>query len=141
MKKAGLIVAAGVAAGLMLSGAAQAADKKVIAWVPNGASDFWKLAEAGMHKAQKELPDVELKWVYPERADAAIQQRLIDDLVAAGAGAIAVSPLNPKTQTEAFNKVAGQVPLFTFDSDAGDSKRTFYIGSSNTELGKNAGHL
>jgi ribose transport system substrate-binding protein len=94
-----------------------------------------------MRKAQKELPDVELVWKYPERADAAIQQRLMEDLVAAGADAVAVSPLNPKSQVEAFNKIAAQVPLFTFDSDAADSNRVFYIGSSNTELGKNAGEI
>src|SRR5471032_2310214 len=144
MKHAGLIAAVGAAlglAGFALSGAAFAADKKVIVWVPNGASDFWKLAEAGMAKAQKELPNFDLQWKYPERADAAIQQRLMEDMVAAGAAAIAVSPVNPKSQTEAFNKIAGQVPLFTFDSDASASKRSFYIGSSNTDLGKNAGEI
>ena len=137
MKYASVIAAVG----LMLTGAAEAADKKVIVWVPNGASDFWKLAEAGMHKAQKELPNFDLQWKYPERADAAIQQRLMEDLVAAGAAAVAVSPLNPKTQAEAFNKIGSQVPLFTFDSDAADAKRVFYIGSSNVDLGKNAGEL
>jgi ribose transport system substrate-binding protein len=94
-----------------------------------------------MHKAQKELPNFDLQWKYPERADAAIQQRLMEDLVAAGVAAIAVSPLNPKTQAEAFNKIASQVPLFTFDSDAADAKRVFYIGSSNVDLGENAGEL
>src|SRR5215218_2453539 len=137
MKYASVIAAVG----LMLTGAAEAADKKVIVWVPNGASDFWKLAEAGMHKAQKELPNFDLQWKYPERADAAIQQRLMEDLVAAGAAAVAVSPLNPKTQVEAFNKIGSQVPLFTFDRDAADAKRIFYIGSSNVDLGKNAGEL
>jgi ribose transport system substrate-binding protein len=141
MKYASSILAASAALCMMLSSSAGAADKKVIVWVPNGASDFWKLAEAGMHKAQAELPDFDLEWKYPERADAAIQQRLIEDLVAAGADAVAVSPLNPKTQTEAFNKIGAQVPLFTFDSDAADSKRVFYIGSSNIDLGKDAGEI
>lgn len=133
--------AAIAAVSMMLVGPASAADKKIIAWVPNGASDFWKLAEAGMAKAQKELPDFDLQWKYPERADAAIQQRLMEDLIAAGVSALAVSPLNPKTQTEAFNAMAAKVPLVAFDSDAADSKRSFYIGSSNTELGKNAGEI
>jgi len=141
MKKSWLVAAASLAVGMLITNSAGAAEKKVIAWVPNGASDFWKLAEAGMAKAQKELPDVELQWKYPERADAAIQQRLMEDLVAAGVSAVAVSPVNPKSQTEAFNKIAEQVPLFTFDSDATQSKRAFYIGSSNTELGKNAGEI
>ena len=108
MKKTWFVAAASVAVGLMLANGAVAADKKIIAWVPNGASDFWKLAEAGMAKAQKELPDFDLQWKYPERADAAIQQRLMEDLVAAGAAAVAVSPLNPKTQTDAFNKIGAQ---------------------------------
>ena len=135
------LAVAGAALALMLASPAIAQDKKSIVWVPNGASDFWKLAEAGMRKAQTELPDIDLQWVYPERADAAIQQRLMEDLVAAGADAVAVSPLNPKSQTDAFNNIGSQVPLFTFDSDAADSKRVFYIGSSNLELGKNAGDL
>ena len=135
------IAAAAAAVSTMLAGSAQAAEKKVIAWVPNGASDFWKLAEAGMAKAQKELPNVTLEWKYPERADAAIQQRLMEDLIAGGVSAIAVSPLDPKTQTEAFNAMSAKVPLVAFDSDAAASKRSFYIGSSNTELGKNAGEI
>ena len=65
----------------------------------------------------------------------------MDDLVAAGADAIMVSAVDPKSSTEALNRVAAQVPLFTTDSDAPNSKRIAYIGSSNTELGKNAGEL
>jgi ribose transport system substrate-binding protein len=139
MKYAKLFAA--VALGLMISGVAEAQEKKQLAFVVNGPSDFWKIAEAGVRKAQKELPDFELLFKYPERADAAIQQRLMDDLVAAGVSAIAVSVVDPKTSTDAINRIASQVPLFTFDSDATDSKRVAYIGSSNTELGKNAGDL
>ena len=131
----------GLAAVMLVTGGVNAADKKQIAFVVNGPSDFWKIAEAGVRKAQKELPDYELLFKYPERADAAIQQRLMDDLVAAGVSAVAVSVVDPKTSTDAINRIASQVPLFTFDSDATDSKRVAYIGSSNTELGKNAGEL
>ena len=49
-------IAAVVAAGLMLVGGAVAQDKKQLAFVVNAASDFWKLAEAGVKKAQGELP-------------------------------------------------------------------------------------
>ena len=118
-----------------------AQDKPVLVFVVNGASDFWKIAEAGVNKAQGELPDYDLQFKYPEQAAAAIQQRLMDDLVAAGADAIMVSAVDPKTSTEALNRVGGQVPLFTTDSDAPDSNRIAYIGSSNVELGKDAGEL
>ena len=132
-------IAAAVA--LAFATGAGAADKKELVFVVNGASDFWKLAEAGVKKAQTELPNYTLELKYPEQAAAAIQQRLMDDLVAAGASAIMVSAVDPKTSTEALNRIGSQVPLFTTDSDAPDSNRVAYIGSSNTDAGKQAGEL
>jgi ribose transport system substrate-binding protein len=133
----------GIAAAVALTFAmgASAADKKELVFVVNGASDFWKLAEAGVKKAQTELPNYTLELKYPEQAAAAIQQRLMDDLVAAGASAIMVSAVDPKTSTEALNRIGSQVPLFTTDSDAPDSNRVAYIGSSNTDAGKQAGEI
>jgi ribose transport system substrate-binding protein len=121
------------------SGFAQ--DKKTLVFVVNGASDFWKLAEAGVKKAQGELPNYDLQFKYPEQAAAAIQQRLMDDLVAAGVSAIMVSAVDPKSSTEALNRIGSQVPLFTTDSDAPDSNRVAYIGSSNTDAGMQAGEI
>jgi ribose transport system substrate-binding protein len=118
-----------------------AQDKKTLAFVVNGASDFWKLAEAGVKKAQEELPNYDLQFKYPEQAAAAIQQRLMDDLVAAGVAAIMVSAVDPKSSTEALNRVGSQVPLFTTDSDAPDTNRVAYIGSSNTDAGMQAGEI
>ena len=133
-----LAAAAALAAGAV---PAQAQDKPELVFVVNGASDFWKIAEAGVRKAQEELPDYDLQFRYPEQAAAAIQQRLMEDLVAAGVEAIMVSAVDPKTSTEPLNRIAGQVPLFTTDSDAPDTDRIAYIGSSNVELGKDAGEL
>jgi ribose transport system substrate-binding protein len=129
------------AVALAFTASAGAQDKKELVFVVNGASDFWKLAEAGVKKAQGELPDYDLQFKYPEQAAAAIQQRLMDDLVAAGVDAIMVSAVDPKTSTEALNRIGSQVPLFTTDSDAPDSNRIAYIGSSNTDAGKQAGEI
>ncbi|MGO4833389.1 sugar-binding protein, partial [Rhizobiaceae sp. 2RAB30] len=71
----------------------------------------------------------------------AVQQRLMDDLVAAGVSAIMVSAVDPKTSTEALNRIGAQVPLFTTDSDAPNTNRIAYIGSSNTDAGKQAGEI
>jgi len=120
---------------------AVAQDKKSLVFVVNGASDFWKLAEAGVKKAQSELPNYDLQFKYPEQAAAAVQQRLMDDLVAAGVSAIMVSAVDPKSSTDALNRIGGQVPLFTTDSDAPDTKRIAYIGSSNTDAGRQAGQI
>jgi len=129
------------AAALMLSAPAFAADKPEIAFVVNGPSDFWKIMEAAVAKAQKDLPDVTLTFKYPESADSAVQRRMLDDLVASGVDAIAVSVVDPPTATDVLDRIAAQIPVFTFDSDATQSKRIAYVGSSNVELGKNAGEL
>ena len=94
MKYAYLLAAATMATSIALAGTAVAQDKTQIAFIVNGASDFWKLAEAGVAKAQKELPNYEILFKYPERADAAIQQRVLDDLIAAGVKSIAISPVD-----------------------------------------------
>ncbi|MEO8684105.1 MAG: sugar-binding protein [Devosia sp.] len=131
--------AAVVAAGLMLAGGAVAQEKQSLAFVVNGASDFWKAAEAGVKKAQAELPEYDMSLKYPEQAAAAVQQRLLDDLVAAGTDAIMVSAIDPGTSTEALNRIGGQIPLFTTDSDAPQTNRVAYIGSSNVLAGEQAG--
>lgn len=137
----GAVLAAGLAAALSAPPEARAQQKKTLAFVVNGASDFWKIAEAGVKKAQGELPKYSLQFKYPEQAAAAVQQRVMEDLVAAGVAGIMVSSVDPKNQTDGLNKIAGQALLFTTDSDAPQSKRVAYIGSSNVALGKDAGKL
>ncbi|MEJ8570506.1 sugar-binding protein [Microbaculum marinum] len=129
-----------VALAVLAAGSARAQEKS-LAFVVNGASDFWKLAEAGVKKAQGELPDYDLQFKYPEQAAAAVQQRLMEDLVAAGVSAIMVSAVDPKSSTDALNRIGEQVPLFTTDSDAPDTNRIAYIGSSNTDAGRQAGEI
>jgi ribose transport system substrate-binding protein len=130
-----------VGAMLALAGSAQAADEKTLVFVVNGASDFRKAAEAGVKKAQGELPNYKLDFKYPEQSSAAIQTRLMDDLVAAGVSGIMVSAVDPKTMGDALDRIGKQVALFTTDSDAPKSSRVAYIGSSNVDAGKQAGEI
>lgn len=137
-------MAAAMAAGLMLGAAAMApayaADKPTLAFVANGASDFWKAAEAGMKKAQAELPDYTLEFKYPDQSSVANQQSLMDNLATAGVKAIMVSAVDPKA-TDVLDKIAGETALFTTDSDAPQSKRIAYIGSSNVLAGQQAAEI
>jgi len=138
MRYATLLAAVAVA-GVTLSFQSIAQEKKKLAFVVNASSDFWKLAEAGVKKAQAELPNYELQFRYPAQGTAAAQNALMDDLVTAGVKAIMISSADPKNSIDAFNRVAAQIPLFTTDSDAPQSKRIAYIGSSNTAAGIQAG--
>jgi ribose transport system substrate-binding protein len=135
------VAAAALALGLSITAIARAQDKPTLAFVVNGASDFWKAAEAGVKKAQAELPDYDLQLKYPEQSSVAIQQRLMDDLVTAGVKAIMVSAVDPKTSTDGLNKIASETALFTTDSDAPQTKRIAYIGSSNIDAGKQAAEI
>ncbi|WP_425100420.1 sugar-binding protein [Tropicibacter sp. S64] len=130
-----------VATASLIATGAVAQEKPKLAFVVNAASDFWKLAEAGVKAAQAELPGYELQFRYPAQGTAALQNALMDDLVAAGTDAIMISSVDPKTSIDAFNRVAAQVPLFTTDSDAPDSDRIAYLGSSNTDAGVQAGEI
>ncbi|MCU0911980.1 MAG: sugar-binding protein [Rhodobacteraceae bacterium] len=135
------LATASAIAALALTGSALAQERPKLAFVVNAASDFWKLAEAGVNAAQAELPGYETQFRYPAQGTAALQNALMDDLVAAGTAAIMISSVDPKTSTDAFNRVAAQVPLFTTDSDAPDSDRVAYLGSSNTAAGVQAGEI
>ena len=146
LQAAGLALCAGLFTTTLLSGSAlttsaAAQEKPTLVFIVNAASDFWKLAEAGVNDAQKELPGYDLQFRYPAQGTAALQNALMDDLVAAGTDAIMISSVDPKTSTDAFNRVASQVPLFTTDSDAPNSKRIAYLGSSNTQAGIQAGEI
>jgi ribose transport system substrate-binding protein len=135
------VAAAALLLGLSITASARAQDKPTLAFVVNVASDFWKAAEAGVKKAQGELPDYTLELKYPEQGSVAIQQRLMDDLVTAGVKAIMVSAVDPKTSTDGLNKIASETALFTTDSDAPQTKRVAYIGSSNVDAGKQAAEI
>lgn len=125
----------------LVAGGALAQEKPTLAFVVNAASDFWKLSEAGVNAAQAELPGYDLQFRYPAQGTAALQNALMDDLVAAGTDAIMISSVDPKTSVGAFNRIAAQIPLFTTDSDAPDSDRIAYLGSSNTAAGVQAGEI
>lgn len=138
-------IAASAATGLLLAAATLApgfaAAKPMLVFVTNGSSDFWKAAAAGVKKAQAEMPDFDMTLKYPEQATAAAQQQLLDDLVTAGAKGIMISAVDPKTSTDMLNKIASETALFTTDSDAPQTNRIAYIGSSNIQAGMQAAEI
>jgi ribose transport system substrate-binding protein len=137
--KLAAIVAAGIAFGAVAP--AMAAQKPLLVFVPNGPSDFWEAAVAGIKKAQAELPGFKLELEYPQQATVAAQQQLMEDLVTAGAKGIMVSAVDPKTSTTGLNKIASETTLFTTDSDAPQTNRVVYIGSSNIDAGLQAAEI
>lgn len=123
------------------AGTTGAGTKHRLAFVTNNASDFWTIARKGTEKAVKDIPGIEVEFRIPSDGTAAEQQRVIDDLLAKGIQGIAISPVDPKNQTQMLNRAASQTLVVTQDSDAPDSNRICYIGTDNVEAGRQAGQL
>jgi ribose transport system substrate-binding protein len=115
-------------------------DKK-FAFVVNLPADFWKYAAAGCAKAEEDF-NVVVDFKIPPTGAPAEQKDILEKLLVKGdVKGVAVCPLDPRNQTEIFNKVAEQVPLICQDSDAPESNRLFYLGTDNYAAGRKVGKL
>jgi ribose transport system substrate-binding protein len=109
-----------------------------LAFVTNNASEFWKIAAAGVKKYEKEAK-VQVDVRMPSTGTTEEQNQIIENLVSQGYDAISVSVIAPKDQVPNLNRAAEKTKLLTFDSDAPDSNRLLYIGTNNYEAGKRLG--
>jgi ribose transport system substrate-binding protein len=114
--------------------------KPRVAFITNNPESFWTIAEAGAKKAASET-GVELIFRKPSPGNAATQREEIESALNRGVKAIAVSVLDPKTQSEYLDEVAAKVPLICQDNDAPKTKRLAYIGTDNYAAGRAAGKL
>ena len=111
-----------------------------VAFVSNNAAEFWTLAEAGARKGEKES-GVQVIFKRPQDGTAATQKQIIEDLLAQGIKAIAISVIDPKNQTDFINEIAARVPVICVDNDASGSKRRCYMGTANLQAGRSAGKM
>jgi len=120
------------------AGGAAPAKVLKLAFVSNNASEFWKIAAAGIHKYEQEAK-VQVDIKMPPTGSTDEQNQILQNLTSQGYDAIAVSAIAPNDQVAVLDKVAEKTPLITFDSDAPKSKRLLYIGTNNYEAGKALG--
>jgi ribose transport system substrate-binding protein len=106
-----------------------------LAFVTNNASEFWKIAAAGVRKYEGE-GKVQVDVKMPTNGTTEEQNQIIENLVSQGYDGIAVSAIAPKDQVGVLNKAAEKTSVITFDSDASASNRLLYIGTNNFEAGK-----
>jgi ribose transport system substrate-binding protein len=116
----------------------EAAKVVKLAFVTNNASEFWKIAAAGVHKYEKESK-VQVDIKMPSNGTTEEQNQILENLASQGYDGIAVSAIAPNDQVPVLDKVAAKTKLITFDSDAPKSKRLLYIGTNNYEAGKALG--
>lgn len=109
-----------------------------LAFVTNNASEFWKIAAAGVHKYEKEA-GVQVDIKLPTTGKTDEQNRILENLASQGYNGIAVSVIAPKDQVGALDRIAAGTNLITFDSDCAKSKRLLYIGTNNFVAGQTLG--
>src|SRR5688572_5135676 len=122
------------------SAAEAPASAKVLkfAFVTNNASEFWKIAAAGVRKYEGESK-IQVDVKMPSNGTTEEQNQILENLASQGYDGIAVSAIAPNDQVPVLNKVAQKAKLVTIDSDAPKSNRLLYIGTDNYLAGKALG--
>jgi len=108
------------------------------AFVTNNSSDFWNIAEKGVHKAEKDL-GIKAVVFRPLKTEVSEQQRYVEDILVQDYDGMAICAINPDSMTPMLDRVAAKMPLVLHDSDAPKSKRKAFIGTDNVAAGKLAG--
>jgi ribose transport system substrate-binding protein len=100
---------------------------------------YWQTAYAGFAKAAGEQ-GVKGEFMGPDTYDSAAQVKEFRAAVAEKPAGILVSVADPKLMTPEIDAaIAAGIPVITMDSDAPDSKRLFFIGTNNLQLGRLGG--
>ncbi|HOO55956.1 MAG TPA: substrate-binding domain-containing protein [bacterium] len=109
----------------------------------DGAFDpYWRDIEAGVRNAAKNF-DSEIEYMAPndvltEKEISLWQLRAVEQLLKTdGIEAVAVAMMNYEKAVSAIKKlVDAGIPVITFDTDAPDSGRSFFVGTNNELAGK-----
>jgi ribose transport system substrate-binding protein len=109
-----------------------------LAFVTNNASEFWKIAAAGVHKYEKEA-GVQVDVKQPSTGKTDEQDHILENLSSQGYNGIAVSAITPADQIDELNTLAAKTNVITFDSDCAKSNRILYIGTNNFAAGQKLG--
>lgn len=119
-----------------------------IAWIPKALDN--PVFEVGRKGAQQKAAEltaagpvaVEVLYVGSVASDAAEQVRVIDDVIARGVDAIAISCNDPTACIDPINRaVEAGIPVMTWDADSPQSQRFTYMGLDNLEAGQAAADL
>jgi ribose transport system substrate-binding protein len=109
-----------------------------LAFVTNNASDFWKIAAAGVKKYEGEA-GIKVDIRMPPTGTVAEQNGILEDLTTQGYNGLSISVIAPEDQIQEINRAAGKMNVITHDSDAPKSNRLAYIGTNNFEAGRTLG--
>jgi ribose transport system substrate-binding protein len=116
--------------------------KITIAWIPKGLNNpVFEVGRAGAIAKAAELSaagpvDVQVLYAGSVDSDGSEQARVIDDTIAQGVNAIAISCDDPTACIDPINRaVNAGIPVMTWDADSPQSKRFTFMGLDNIKAG------
>ncbi|MEQ8787888.1 MAG: substrate-binding domain-containing protein [Pirellulaceae bacterium] len=111
-----------------------------VAFITNSQDPFWEVARKGCQKGEADF-QAECEFLAPPNGSVEEQKRYIEDLITRGYQGLAISPIDPSNQGEIINQACDKMPVICQDSDAPQTRRKFYLGTSNYLAGRAAGKL
>ena len=122
-----------VSAVLVFAGTASASLR--IGVLTDGESAFWTTMSEAMQEAAKEQEaEVDFRMTVPATVER--QEELAREMMAAGAQALAIAPINPEEQAALLKELAGKVPLVTMMHDLPESERAAFLGRDEKQVGQ-----
>lgn len=105
---------------------------------------FWKQVKQGITRAEKELFHyrVTIEYIETDIRKPESQIEAIQELLAKGVDAIAISPNDPEKMVRIIDEVIKKgIPVITISSDVPNSNRTSFVGIDETKAGGLAAEL
>jgi len=113
--------------------------------VGKGVDPYWSVVAAGMNKAAQEIQQkygIKINAIFwtPTKEDSAMQLQGIDSYLAQKVNGIGIAPVDPVSVAPVIQQTISQgIPVLTFDTDANQTARLAYLGTSNYHAGYLAG--
>lgn len=110
-----------------------------VAFLTNSVDPFWTLAEKGCNLAARDF-GVTCKVYMPTNGTTG-QKQAIEEFITQNYDGLAISVIDPIGQADIINQACEKMNVITQDADAPNTKRKFYLGTSNYMAGREAGKL
>jgi ribose transport system substrate-binding protein len=112
-------------------------------FLAGGSDPYWQLCIAGAKALVAERgANLDVRTPNGEGEEGLKEQLVWLTAIEAGQyDGLAIGPIDPARQTTLINAAAEKLPVVTVDSDAPQSRRMFFIGSSNVEAGVIAANM
>ena len=126
-------------ASLLSCGSAHDSDEYFVLVAANLQVPYWQAAGAGFSRAATQFK-IRTDYLGPNNYDAKAEREALDRAVQQKATGILLAVTDPVLLKDGIDKaIAAGIPVVTIDSDAPASKRLFFIGTNNYQVGVTGG--